>query len=138
VGLILRANLIFGIVIGLKWGIVGVAAGYAIASFLNIYPNVYFAGRLINLKFLDLVKSLSGIFLCSVGMALIVYVIGLVLPNDWSSTMFLVIQTISGISIYLILINLFHLKAYEDTRKIIIDQLKPLFLRYKKLNQPNG
>lgn len=137
VGLILRLNLIIGIVLGLKWGVIGVATGYAIASFINIYPNVFFAGRLINLKFSDLVHSLSGVFFCSVAMALFVYGIGFVLPSDWSNFIILVSQITSGLFIYLLLINIFHIKAYEDARDIFIAEIKP-WLRYKKMSQPNG
>ena len=102
-GLFLRLNIILGIVIGLQWGIVGVAIGYSVASLINIYPNVYFADRLINLEFIELVQNLLGVLLCALGMSLIVYIVGKLLPDNWPSWAYLSIQVSIGIIIYFIL-----------------------------------
>jgi PST family polysaccharide transporter len=125
VGLVLRTNLILGIVIGLQWGVVGVAIGYSIASLINIYPNLYFAGRLINLKFIELVQNLSGIFLCAIGMALIVYMIGQLMPQDWPSWALLTIEVSVGMLAYFVLIHMFRLDAYIEVRTLLLEQARP-------------
>lgn len=60
-----------GIVIGLKWGILGVAIGYASASFLLFYPSLAIPFHLINLKVSDYLLSLKKIMLIVISMGLI-------------------------------------------------------------------
>ena len=45
-------------ILGLPWGIIGVAIAYAIASVLLFYPNFAIPFRLIDLPFLQLLKVL--------------------------------------------------------------------------------
>ena len=45
-------------VIGLRWGTVGVASGYAVSQFLLCYPLFIIAGRIINLRAPELARSL--------------------------------------------------------------------------------
>jgi O-antigen/teichoic acid export membrane protein len=44
--------------IGLRWGIVGVSAAYAISTFILWYPGYAIPFRLIDLKVLDLIKAI--------------------------------------------------------------------------------
>lgn len=122
VGLVLRTVAILGIVIGLQWGIVGVAIGYAIASFINSYPSFYFAGRLVNLTYWELLRNLSGVFGCAVVMAILVLAVGLLLPATWPQWVHLAVQVLSGMVAYLSFIHLFKLQAYQEVRALISEQ----------------
>jgi len=59
-----------GFLLGLPWGINGVAAGYAVATALLIYPGFAIPFRLIGLRFWDFVAAFQSVFFCSVVMAL--------------------------------------------------------------------
>ena len=53
ISLILKANILLSIIVGLRWGVMGVAIGYTIASLINSYPSISYAVRLINMTFFD-------------------------------------------------------------------------------------
>lgn len=120
--LIFKANIILGIIVGLRWGIMGVAVGYATASLVNVYPNFYFAGGLVNLRFSELLRNLSGVFACAVTMATVVWVLGLLLPDSWPYWGDLVVQVTIGGVVYSMLIHFFKVRAYREIRKLIAEQ----------------
>jgi O-antigen/teichoic acid export membrane protein len=122
IGLILRTNAILGIIVGLHWGVVGVALGYATASFINSYPNLFFAGRLINLTYSELMKNLADVFACSATMAAAVWSLGLLLPTDWPHWAYLAVQVPFGIAIYTGLVHFFDLKAYRELQGLLVEQ----------------
>jgi PST family polysaccharide transporter len=122
IGLFLKTNAILGIVIGLRWGIVGVAAGYAIASFVNAYPSFYFAGRLVNLTYWQLLRNVSAVLACALAMAAFVWVTGLIVPSSWPNWALLAAQVGSGVVIYLLLVHLFRLQAYQELRALLMEQ----------------
>lgn len=122
VGLILKTISILGIVVGLQWGIVGVAIGYAIASFINSYPSFYFAGRLVNLTYWELLKNLSGVFGCAVVMAAAVWALGLLLPGGWPLWVLLSLQVALGVVVYVSFVHLFNLRAYREVRALVSEQ----------------
>ena len=49
-------------VIGLKWGVVGVAAAYAVRGYLLWDPAIAIPGSLINMSFFEFLRNVSGIF----------------------------------------------------------------------------
>jgi O-antigen/teichoic acid export membrane protein len=122
VGLVLKTNAILGIVIGLQWGIVGVAVGYAIASFINSYPSFYFAGRLVHLTFRELLRNLAGVFGCAAAMALLVWAAGMLLPAAWSQSARLAAQVLLGVIVYVSLVHLLKVQAYKEARALISEQ----------------
>jgi len=122
VGLVLKTNAILGIVIGLQWGILGVAIGYAIASLINSYPSFYFAGRLVGLTYWQLLRNLSGVFGCAVVMAALVWAAGLLLPDAWPLWAQFTLQVLFGMAVYLAMIHLFKLPAYREVRALLSEQ----------------
>src|SRR5262249_39285181 len=58
--------------IGVRWGVMGVAVAYAVANVLLIGPELVISFRLIDLSISDLVKSLRGVLVGSVLMAVLV------------------------------------------------------------------
>lgn len=127
VGSFLRINVILGIVLGLRWGVVGVATGYAIASIMNSYPSFFFAGKLVNLKYSELLRNLSGIFGCAAAMAIAVWTLGQLLPADWPHWAYMAVQVPFGVVVYGALVHAFRLPAYRDVKEIIREQLERKF-----------
>ena len=119
IGLILKLNLVVGIVIGLHLGIFGVAVGFGIASVVNSYPAFFYAGRLVDLTFTELLKALRGIFACATIMAVLVWGLRQVLPLNLTHWMYLAIQVPFGILIYALLIHVLDIPAYQDLREIL-------------------
>lgn len=93
---------IIGFVIGLHWGIVGVAAAYAISTLFLIYPGFAIPFRLINLRVRDLGKVLWRPFLSSLFMLIVVLLLKAVLPADLPSELTLGILVPIGVIAYIL------------------------------------
>ena len=58
---------VVGVLIGARWGIIGVAWAYVLGTYIFIcYPTWSSAGRLVNLGFKDLIRNVAGPFYCAV------------------------------------------------------------------------
>ena len=101
-GVVAGLLVILSFVIGLQWGIVGVATAYAVVSVILIYPSFAIPFKLINMPVRDLLSVLSRPFFCSLTMFFSLLGLKYVLPISLSDAMALAILVISGIIIYLI------------------------------------
>lgn len=93
-----------GIVIGLKWGIVGVALGYVVATALITYPSFSIPFRLIGLQVRQLGGTLLKPFLNSLIMGLFVLIIEKILQVYMTNSILLVTSIMTGVVIYLLCI----------------------------------
>lgn len=123
-GLVLKSIVIIGIVVGLRWGVIGVAIGYAITSIICIYPSVSIAGSLINLTFAELVKNLTGVFACCILMAVLIKGLDVVLLVNYSHAARLAIQVLCGIALFYTLIHFFRVQAYLEVRHLVSEKLR--------------
>ena len=87
-------------VIGLHWGIVGVASAYAVAVVILTYPSFAIPFRLINLKFSRLLKVLWKPFINSLIMFIAILTFRNVLPMNFSSAVVLILSIALGIIVY--------------------------------------
>jgi len=87
-------------VVGLQWGVVGVAGAYTIAGIILFYPNFIIPFRLIELKFGELIKVLSRPFFCTLLMVSLLLATKLFLPGSLNHIWSLGILVILGILIY--------------------------------------
>jgi PST family polysaccharide transporter len=87
-------------VIGLRWGIIGVAVAYAIATVLLTYPSFYFPFKLIDLKLSRMLKVLKPTFVNSFLMFILLVIMRLSLPRSLSSAAVLVLSAMVGIAVY--------------------------------------
>jgi PST family polysaccharide transporter len=78
VGTVISAVFFAGILIGLAWGYVGVAIGYAIANALIILPGLRIPFGLVNLSFREFLRSVTPQFIASLLMGLITWTVLLV------------------------------------------------------------
>lgn len=90
-------------VIGLKWGIIGVASAYAIASIILSYPGFAIPFKLIDLPLHDLGKVLWRPFFSSSLMLVLMLGFKALLPAEMSSGLTLGILVPAGIIVYLLL-----------------------------------
>jgi O-antigen/teichoic acid export membrane protein len=109
--------------IGLRWGVPGIAIAYAVCNVLLLwYPSWTLAGHLIGLTFLRMVANLAGIFACSAGMGVVVFILQhfVFKSPGWISLLALVG---SGTTVYLAMVHLCRLSAYLDLLKLLREQL---------------
>ena len=130
VGTIIGILGIGAIVIGLNWGIRGVAYAYGAFSLLAVYPSIAIAVALIDLKFLVVAKNLAAITLCSLGMGIAVWSVGLLLPVSWPHWANLGIQIPFGIFIFWSLISIFKIEAYLGLKIYFMEE-------YNKIRNQN-
>jgi PST family polysaccharide transporter len=110
--------------IGLRWGITGVAAAYTVSSYLLWYPNWTMAGRLIHLRFGEMVRNLAEPFFCAVAMAAAVWALWLLLPADWPPWLDLAVQASFGALVYVTLCRLWRVKAYLEIRELVRERIE--------------
>jgi PST family polysaccharide transporter len=113
---------IISFLIGVKWGAMGVAICYTIASLLTTPIQFRVAGRLIGMTFTDVVKAVSGVLICAVIMAACVLGLGQILPSKWPRWLNLMLQVSFGIIFYVSIIHIKQLKAYVDVKELLHEQ----------------
>jgi len=106
--------------IGLKWGIIGVALAYLIASLITIYPGLAIPFKLINLKVSIFIMSFNRTFLISVLMFAIVLAINYTLNIYLDTTVSLLISIILGIVFYIG----FSFKLNKDKIKYVVESIR--------------
>jgi PST family polysaccharide transporter len=126
VALPLQALQVAGIVVGLRWGIVGVAWGYALASLASIPVDAFYGGRLIGLSLGGFAGALSGIFACAAGMAGAVFLLAARLPLDRPFSSFALLA-VAGVVVYALLLRLFAVEAYGFARAELARRLPARF-----------
>ena len=93
---------VLGFTVGLEWGIVGVAAGYALAStFLEPF-YAWLTARALGVSVLSLARGLRGVVEAALAMVVCVLAAKLfVLPADLAATWRLILLVLLGVSVYL-------------------------------------
>jgi O-antigen/teichoic acid export membrane protein len=113
--------------VGLRWGVLGVATSYTLFGYVILwYPGWTIPGRLIQLHFRDMVKNISGVFAVASMMGAVVWLVGILLPQNWHHCQYLLVQIPLGFFLYAGLAHVFQLKAYQETRLLIQEHIKLL------------
>lgn len=105
---------IISFLIGIRWGVMGVAWAYAIRSYVIWYPSISVPGRLIGMTFGEFMRNVADIFALSGVMALAVWGLGLILPMDWPHWLTLAAQVAAGVVIFGGLVVGLKIQAYRD------------------------
>jgi hypothetical protein len=122
-GLVVGILGIFSFMIGVYLGSIEyVALCYAILNIILLYWNISIPGKLIDLKFYEVLRTVAGIFGCGLAMTVTVFLLGLVLPDSWSPWANLIIQSAFGSLIYGLLIHLFNVQAYDELTIMLGEQ----------------
>ena len=117
-----------GFVIGLRWNIEGVAIAYALVSFLLIYPNFAIPFRLIDLKLSYFIKKFYTIFLATIGMGGIVFILRYYMENilGENDLVILIANVIIGVISYASLLFLLDKNLYKEALQLFKQlKLKP-------------
>ena len=89
-------------VIGLRWGITGVAIAYAAASLVLLYPSFAIPFRLIDVSFVQMVKLLVPSFLNCILMYIALTIMRFSLPSSLSNTVVLALGITVGLAVYVL------------------------------------
>lgn len=106
---------VLSFVIGVWFGIEGVAVSYAIANLIMLYPNLYIAWKQINLSMKNGLMLLAPLFIISILMALGVYTLDRFIINIDIQLLRLLLLITSGAALYLVLLKLY----YKDLGEIL-------------------
>lgn len=100
--------IISGFIVGLHWGVIGVTAGYAIASYLLLFPNFYIPFRFIDMNIWKFFKNFIPTFSASVIMGIIIgfirYFMKISHLTDW---LILILCIFMGMLTYTFIIRFF-------------------------------
>ncbi len=112
---------VLGFVIGLRWGIIGVAVSYAVVTAMLAYPNFAIPFRLINLRVSELLKAVWDPFRYSI--AMMISMVGLRILESWigitTPAIILVSSTLLGIITYGGLLILRRSPILQDVAEIL-------------------
>jgi O-antigen/teichoic acid export membrane protein len=118
VNLLTRPIAILGVIVGLSWGLIGIAVGSVVAVFINTLITLSRAGPLIELRLLDLFKALLPTLIAATCMAIPVFLIGHYTDLE-QPLMELLVQVLVGIALYLALALIMRLSAFTDLYGLI-------------------
>ncbi len=111
---------VLGFIIGLNWGVNGVALSYLIVNLIMFYPTFKISWGQIELSVKDGLAEIAPIFAISILMALGVYFSDFLLFNTIENQFFrLFLMIILGISLYIIM-----LKIRYGSIKVLLNELK--------------
>jgi polysaccharide transporter, PST family len=108
---------VIGFAIGIRWGIVGVAAGYAIAKTLLIPFYVSSGSRAVGLSLREFGEAVSGVVQAAAGMAILVLGLRIALLDQLSAGPRLVVLVVAGFAVYLPLCRWRVPEIVEDIRR---------------------
>ena len=108
--------------IGVRWGVLGCAAAYAIRTYALLVPGVLVPGRLIDLSFGAWARNLGSALACSLVMALLVWSTSFLLSSSASPGLRLALQVSAGVGAYAALVHGARLAAYREVREILAER----------------
>ncbi len=113
-------TLILGIVVGVLHGTAqAVAFYYLLANVLTCYPCIAIAGRLIDLRFSEVARSVLGPLVCASLMAVIVWGAGTLLPAAWPPVARLASLVALGVVSYTALVLGSRLSVLAELRDLL-------------------
>ncbi len=123
-GLILKGVMITGVIVGLRWGAVGVALGFGVATLLCSYPAISLAGRLVGMKYREYLWVISGPLVWALVMLISVIFLGKLLPSNLHPTVILACKITTGVTVYWGGVHLFKIPAYRDLSTVVSNRLR--------------
>lgn len=115
--------LILSFIVGLRWGIVGVAACYAAMSALLIPVQIRVAGGLIGMGMDDVVRALAGVLGYSLAAGGAAALVGWLVPAAFGVWLRLMAQVTCGVVVYVWLIHRSKLPAYVQLRELLAERV---------------
>jgi O-antigen/teichoic acid export membrane protein len=104
-----------GVASGLRWGVTGVAVGYAAANVVNVLPSLLFAGRLVDLPLVRFAAHVAPPFVAGAAMLAAVLALDAALPA-LPELARLALEVPLGVGVYGVAVRLLAPPAYFDVR----------------------
>lgn len=115
--------LISGITLGIWIGTArAVVIAYAVANIVIFYPVMMIPGRLINIKFIEVLQAVAGPVMSGAVMASVLWLLRTVLIPEWPDWIVLILQVLSGAALYGAILQLFHVRAYHKVRELFAER----------------
>lgn len=114
-----------GVVAGVRWGVLGVAAGYTVASVLTGLPILAFAGQLVGLRLAEVWRHVRGVLLAGAAMTLAVVALGAWAQPRLSMLALLALQVAAGVAVYGAAIHRLRAQPYLDLADLLRRSLRP-------------
>ncbi len=121
VGTFLRIMLITAIVIGLQWGIMGVAISYTIAGYLSSSIYHTHVGKIAGFKLQDFIKNVVPIVLMNVGIGILIFLLRLFLEDQVLPIYVLIASSVFYVAIYYLLLEKFRLPVYLELKSLVLN-----------------
>ena len=130
------STLILGIVIGVALGSLrSVAWSYLIANLILTGPCIAIPGRLIGMRVTDVLRSVSGNFLCALGMSGAVWALSVTVARGLPALGALALLVPAGVLVYGGLAWAARLSAVQDLLSVIRHVRPALYLRLRWLDR---
>ncbi|HEY1724869.1 MAG TPA: MOP flippase family protein [Steroidobacteraceae bacterium] len=111
-----------GVLIGSRWGLIGVAWAYVIGCYLFIwYPNWASAARLLGLSFTTLLRNVAGPFACAATIGVLLWASDHFLCRGLAPAARLALQLPPAAVGYLLLLRRLRLQAWVEVAHILRD-----------------
>jgi|WetSurMetagenome_2_1015567.scaffolds.fasta_scaffold49806_2 O-antigen/teichoic acid export membrane protein len=108
-GAVIMLSIVVGVIIGTP---LAVALSLAIVGgAIHVYPQFTIPGKLIGMELRDVLRSIADVFICSVIMACVVWLIGLIFPSSVSHLTRLLLQVPLGIVTYGLLVYTLRIRS---------------------------
>lgn len=110
---------ILAFIVGLQWGVVGVAASYVIVWWFVIFPLSWgLAARLTDLRLWDIMSNVREVILCTGVMGVVAGYVYLLL-EQFSSIIQLSVTGITGALVYWVMLRLLKVGAYREALRLL-------------------
>lgn len=110
--------------IGIQWGVMGVAIAYAIRVYTALYWNFSIPGKLIDLRASEVFSAITPQLLISVAMASIVWLVSNAIPDAWPPFAKLGLLVFTGVVLYGSLTFALKTRSFQDLFSLSADFLK--------------
>ncbi|MFO1442630.1 lipopolysaccharide biosynthesis protein [Bacillus sp. Bva_UNVM-123] len=107
-------------------GIIGLIGAAIISSYVSLFINAYYSAKEISYSITQQLKDLAPTFFIAIVMGCLVYIIGIILPENLFAKLFL--QLISGALLYLLISWLFKIKEFA----MILEMIFQFFTKLKQ------
>jgi PST family polysaccharide transporter len=126
ISIIMSVINIIGFIIGLKLGgLKGLVIAYSVLGLITAIPNFYIAGKQIEVSILDIMKNLSNSLICTIVMALSIFILKPILETATLLPVFnLLILSFVGGSIYISTAYIFKISELELAKNFLVKKKK--------------
>lgn len=107
-------------VIGLGWGIFGVAVGYGIAALILILPGLWLAFRLIDLSLILFLKTLVPSIIAASLMGIVIYMFHVGLAQSWRPIVQVISLSLIGMFSYVAILSLARVRVFFELIELML------------------